>query len=72
MPALVIKTLPAELHRRLKEEARENHRSMTQQAIVLLNEGLHRVPSIPSIKAYRGRFPLTNTFINQAKREGRA
>lgn len=72
MPALVIKDLPADLHRRLKDEARENHRSMTQHAIVLLDKGLHQVPSIPAIKAYRGRFPLTNTFINQAKREGRA
>ena len=72
MPALVIKALPAELHRRLKDDAAQHHRSMTQEAIVILEQGLYRVRPIPAFKAYRGRFPLTNEFINAAKREGRA
>lgn len=72
MPALVIKELSVDLHRRLKEEAVQHHRSMTQQAIVILEQGLHRVRSIPAFKAYKGRFSLTNEFINSAKREGRA
>jgi plasmid stability protein len=72
MPALVIKELPIELHRRLKDEAVQHHRSMTQEAIVILEQGLHRVRPIPVVKAYRGAFPLTNKFINAAKREGRA
>ena len=72
MPALVIKDLPAELHRRLKDDAERHHRSMTQQAIAILEQGLHRVRPIPRIKAYRGAFPLTNEFIDAAKREGRA
>ena len=72
MPALVIKDLPVALHRRLKDEARHHHRSMTQQAVFLLEQGLHQTRPIPAIKAYRGAFPLTNDFINQAKREGRA
>lgn len=72
MPALVIKTLSTELHSRLKEEARQHHRSMTQQAVVVLEAGLHRVRPIPAVKAFHGRFPLTNTFINRAKRAGRA
>jgi plasmid stability protein len=72
MPALVIKKLPVELHRRLKDEAVQHHRSMTQQAIVILEQGLHRVRPIPAFKAYKGRFRLTNKFIDSAKREGRA
>lgn len=72
MPALVIKNLPAELHRRLKNEAIQHHRSMTQHAIVILEQGLHRVTPIPAFKAFRGKFPLTNDFINAAKREVRA
>jgi plasmid stability protein len=72
MPALVIKDLPVELHRRLKDEAMQHHRSMTQQAIVILEQGLHRVSPIPAFRAFRGTFPLTNDFINAAKREGRA
>lgn len=72
MPALVIKDLPVELHRRLKDEAMHHHRSMTQQAIVILEQALHRVRPMPAFKAYRGGFPLTNEFIDAAKREGRA
>lgn len=72
MPALVIKELPVELHRRLKDEAAQHHRSMTRQAIVILEQGLHRVRPIPAFKAYKGSFPLTHEFINSAKREGRA
>ena len=72
MPAFVIKDLPIEIHRRLKDEATQHHRSMTQQAIVILEQGLRRVQPVPAIKAYKGRFPLTNEFVNSAKREGRA
>ena len=72
MPALVIKDLPAELHRRLKDDAERHHRSMTQQAIAILEQGLRRFRPIPRFKAYRGAFPLTNEFIDAAKREGRA
>lgn len=72
MPALVIKDLPAELHRHLKADAARHHRSMTQQAIVLLEQGLLRIQKIPRVEPFHGRFPLTNEFINTAKREGRA
>ncbi len=71
MPALVIKDLPAEIHRRLKDDAVQHHRSMTQQAIVILEQSLHRVRPIPVFQAYKGKFLLTNEFINAAKREGR-
>lgn len=71
MPALVIKDLPAVLHRRLKEDAVQHHRSMTQQAIVILDQALHRVHPIGEFRPYRGAFPLTNGFINKAKKEGR-
>lgn len=72
MPALVIKNLPADLHRRLKEEAKDHHRSMTQQAIFLLEKGLVSTQPIPPSKAYKGNFPLTEKFLQAAKREGRA
>ena len=72
MPAFVIKDLPIEIHRRLKDEATQHHRSMTQQAIVILEQGLHRARPVPVFKAYKGRFSLTNEFINAAKGKGRA
>jgi plasmid stability protein len=71
MPALVIKELPVEIHRRLKEDAEQHRRSMTQEAIAILEQGLHRVRPIPEFKPYKGSFPLTNAFINRAKKEGR-
>lgn len=71
MPALVIKDLPAVLHRRLKDDAVQHHRSMTQQAIFILEQALHRVRPIAEVTPYRGAFPLTNAFMNKAKKEGR-
>ena len=44
---------------------------MTQQAIVILEQGLQRVRPVPAFTAYRGRFLLTQKFIDAAKREGR-
>jgi plasmid stability protein len=72
MPSLVIKQLPENLHRKLKEQAARHHRSMTREAIALLERGLAldeevREPPAP----YKGRFPLTDALVDRAKREGR-
>jgi plasmid stability protein len=40
MPGLLIKDFPPELHRRLKDEAARHHRSMTRQALALLEQAL--------------------------------
>jgi plasmid stability protein len=40
MPGLLIKDFPPELHRKLKEEAARHHRSMTRQALALLEQVL--------------------------------
>jgi len=40
MPGLLLKDFPPELHRRLKQEAARNHRSMTRQALALLEQAL--------------------------------
>lgn len=40
MPGLLIKDFPPELHRKLKEEADRHHRSMTRQALALLEAAL--------------------------------
>ena len=72
MPALMIKDLPADIHRQLKEQAAYHRRSMTQQAIVLLKQGLNQVRPVPAFEPFKGRHTLANEFINVAKREGRA
>ena len=40
MAGLLIKDFPPELHRKLKEEAARYHRSMTRQALALLEQAL--------------------------------
>lgn len=40
MSTLVIKNLPEQLHKRLKALAERNHRSVTKEAIRLLESGL--------------------------------
>ena len=71
MVALLIKKFPEELHDQIKEFARENHRSMMQEALTLLEEAIknrkRRIPPIP----YKGSFPIDNEWVDRAKREGR-
>lgn len=70
MPSLVIKNLPLEIHRRLKEEASRNHRSMTKQAIEILDRGSFHPTPVRKVKPFKGQFLLTDNFVNSAKREG--
>lgn len=72
MPALLIKNLPSEIHQWLKHEAEVNRRSMTQQAIVLFEERMHRFRPLHFGEPIKTRTPMTMEFINQAKKEGRA
>ena len=72
MSALLIKNLPADVHAWLKQEAERNRRSMTQQAIVLFEERMHRFRPVHFGPPLKLREPLTNDFVNAAKREGRA
>ena len=76
MATLVIKDLPDELHRRLKEEALKAHRSMTKEAIYLMEAALQekaepsRLQELPH--PYQGQKPLTDKMIQKWKRQGMA
>lgn len=72
MPALVIKQLPVAIYKSLKRNAALHRRSMTQEAIETLEQGLRIARPIPRIAPYRTAIPLTDEFIHRAKREGRA
>ena len=72
MPGLVIKDLPEKLHRKLKAQATRHHRSMTKEVLAVLERALgeeDRTQEIPP--PFKGRFALTDEFIDQARREGR-
>lgn len=72
MVGLVIKNLSPELHRKLKERARRHHRSMTKEAVAILEQALEGPASVREPPPpYKGSFELTDDFLDQAKREGR-
>lgn len=75
MPTLVVKNLPEALHERLKAQAAEHRRSITMEAIVLLEQGLltrpRRAPlPLPPPYALPGG-PLTIEEIEAAIEDGR-
>ncbi len=71
MPALLIKNIPREVHEWLKREAQRNRRSMTQEAIMVLEERMRRFRAVGFPPPVRTRTILTAEFIDRAKREGR-
>ena len=73
MAALVIKDLPPQLHRKLKERAARHHRSMTKEALAVIEQALGEEKALERpAPAFKGRIPLTDKLIRDAKREGRA
>lgn len=74
MPGLLIRDLPDELHRRLKERAAENRRSMNQEVIFLLEQALdwreYDRDVLPA--PFHGKFAIDNAWLDEAKRSGRA
>jgi len=73
MPGLLIKDLPANLHRKLKAQAIRHHRSMTKEVLAVLERALSEEDRTPEVvpPPFKGRFALTDEFIDQARREGR-
>ena len=71
MPALLIKNLPVNVHKWLKNEAKTNRRSMTQQVIVLFEERMGTFKPVHFGPPVKTRTPLTNAFIDRTKKEGR-
>lgn len=74
MPGLLIKDFPPELHRRLKEEAARHHRSMTRQALALLEQALssdtrNAAELLP--KPIKPAKPVTLNDVVATIREGR-
>ena len=75
MSTLVVKNLPDDLHERLRERAQRNHRSVTKEAIVLLNRSCLPPPcggrsGCPAPIKLKGG-PATTEWIEAAIAEGR-
>ena len=73
MAGLLIRDIPPELHERLKASASKNHRSMSKEALAILEEAFvgkaPRKVKIPRV--HKGKFPITQEFIDKAIIEGR-
>jgi len=75
MPGLLIKDFPKDLHDQLKLRALRNHRSLTREALAILEEALRTNPPRPTLAQIdrwriRGAKPLTDEILRRAK-EGR-
>ena len=75
MATLVIKNLPDALHARLKKQAQAHHRSLTKEAIVLLEQGLsaprRAAPKLAPPLQLAGGYRPTIEDIEAAIAEGR-
>lgn len=74
MPGFVIKDLPKGLRRRLKAQAARHRRSsIAKEVLALLERELAAPAARPKAPLpFRGRFALTDKFLDEAKRKGRA
>ncbi len=71
MSSLLIKNLPEELHKKLKEQAQKHRRSMMQEAITILEQNLLIVTTkIPD--PLQGKKLMTQDILTNAIQEGRA
>ena len=76
MPGLLIKDLPTALHQKLKMRASANRRSLSNEAITILENALRDRPrrltldEIDRLRV-RPRRPITQAMINEALRKKR-
>ena len=68
MAALMIKSIPEEIHRKLKEEARIHHRSMNRHVIAILEEKLGGAlnPALPA--PVKLKKPIKGDWVTRAIR----
>jgi plasmid stability protein len=76
MAGLLIKDLPKDLHRRLKVRAAANRRSLSSEAIVILETALQDRSGPPTLaeidrRRTRGRRPLPQSVVDRARRRDR-
>ncbi len=71
MPSLLIKDFPSPLHKKLKQMALKNQRSMTRQALILLENGLKPSETPPPLpQPFKASTFITQKWLNKAKRMG--
>jgi len=76
MAGILIKDLPADIHRKLKARAAVNRRSLSAEAITILEFALDDrsgPPTLEKIDSMRlkGSRPLTQALLDRARRDRR-
>ena len=71
MSSPVIDNIPEDLHPFLKELAARHRRSVVDEATAILTDGIKRERARKWPEPRRAKEPITDEFIDQAKREGR-
>jgi plasmid stability protein len=71
MPAVIVRDMPVEMHRRLKSAALQNHRSMNREVIAILEKelGKNRAAVLP--QPVKLRKPVDPQWIANIIREAR-
>lgn len=72
MASVVIKNLPDELHRELKQRAERHHRSLNKELIAIIETAVRRPERAGLPEPVRLRKPLTQEMLDEAREEGRA
>ena len=65
MPDILIKRVPADLHRRLKEDAAKHHRSMARHALALIENSLAESAQIDLPAPIKTAKPLTQAIVSK-------
>jgi len=73
MSGLLIRDLSDRLRQKLKERAKQHHRSMAKETLAILEVALEE-PEPPEIlpEPLKLKFPLTQEFLDEVIKEGRA
>ena len=71
MPSLILRDLPEEVHRRLRDRAQRNHRSMTKEAVTILERELLASGPVKLPPVVEAPQSVHSDLIDEAVEEGR-
>ena len=71
MNTLILDNIPEHLRLSLKEQAARHRRSVADEATAILKQGIIKPSASEWPAPFKAKTPLTDEFIDRAKREGR-
>ena len=72
MPDILIRNVPEAMRKKLKERAKQHHRSTVKEIYAILEKNLNEIHSVHDCPTpYKGSFKITDRFIDKAKRHSR-